>query len=301
MMAEADEAARDAGSATPAVAPASDRRPRLVVPLILAAGWGALFSYSLTYLMEDTPRDGGRQERGIPAEVAALDLPNDVFRPVGVGATRARWRDGGPETTAATDAGARVVPASLSQETGATGAGRLRPEPLPASRPETAAPDGLRPDTSRPDTSRPDTSRPNSTLQDPARQESTPRDAIRAETPRLDGSRMATPRGDAPRRATPRTEYAGIWGPTAVACGARSRRRGYLPATITDDGARAGRTQCRFRNGRREGAAWVVAADCTERGHSWTSQVRLLVEGDRLTWTSAKGTSAYVRCGRRDG
>ena len=293
-MVEADDAARDAATA-PAVATAPDRRPRLAVPLILAAGWGALFTYSLTYLMEDTPRDGAPRDRGSPVETAALGTaafdtaafgaPNDAFRPTGAGPGRPRWRDGGPETTAATEA-ARVVPASLSQEAVPAVANPVRPERFPASRPETAAPDALRQDSSR---------------QDSLRQDSPRQDRAPQETPRLDGPRMATPRAEPARRATPRTEYAGIWGPTAVACGARSRRRGYLPATITDAGAKAGRTQCRFRNGRREGAAWVVAADCTERGHAWTSQVRLLVEGVRLTWTSAKGTSAYVRCGRRDG
>jgi hypothetical protein len=42
-----------------------------------------------------------------------------------------------------------------------------------------------------------------------------------------------------------------------------------------------------------------MAADCSERGRRWTSQVRLLVEHDRLTWTSGKGQANYIRCGRR--
>ncbi|WP_257791899.1 hypothetical protein [Methylobacterium durans] len=44
-----------------------------------------------------------------------------------------------------------------------------------------------------------------------------------------------------------------------------------------------------------------MAADCNDRGRRWTSQVRLLVEGDRLTWSSAKGSSSYLRCPRRAG
>lgn len=96
-------------------------------------------------------------------------------------------------------------------------------------------------------------------------------------------------------------EYAGIWGPTADACSARSRRRGYIPATITPERARAGRTICNFHDGRRVGNAWVVAAECSDRGRHWSSQVRLVVDGDRLTWSSGRGTAAYVRCGRRGG
>lgn len=109
----------------------------------------------------------------------------------------------------------------------------------------------------------------------------------------------ASPRADVP--PIERIDYAGTWGPTTAACGAKSRRRGYIPAVLTAEGAKAGRTLCHFRNGRRDGIAWAVAADCSERGRRWTSQVRLLVDGDRLTWTSAKGSSFYVRCGRRDG
>ncbi|PIU04503.1 MAG: peptidase inhibitor family I36 protein [Methylobacterium sp. CG08_land_8_20_14_0_20_71_15] len=95
-----------------------------------------------------------------------------------------------------------------------------------------------------------------------------------------------------------RPDYVGVWGPNEAACGSRSRRRGYLPAAIDADGAKAGRTVCGFRDGHKAGNTWTVSADCRDRGRRWTSQVRLTVEGDRLTWASAKGTSAYVRCRR---
>jgi hypothetical protein len=99
----------------------------------------------------------------------------------------------------------------------------------------------------------------------------------------------------------PAADYVGTWGPTAEACGAPSRRHGYLPATITPERARAGDTLCTFRDPHRSGNAWTMAAECGDRDRRWSSQVRLIVEGDRLTWTSAWGTSAYIRCGRRTG
>lgn len=98
-----------------------------------------------------------------------------------------------------------------------------------------------------------------------------------------------------------RADFVGVWGPTQAACQAPSRRHGYIQAKISVGGAKAGRTVCSFRDSRRTGNAWVMAADCSDRGRRWSSQVRLTVEGDRLTWSSAKGASAYVRCGRRDG
>lgn len=98
-----------------------------------------------------------------------------------------------------------------------------------------------------------------------------------------------------------RVEYVGTWGPNEAACGARSRRRGYIPAIITPERASAGRTICSFHDGRRSGNTWVMAADCSDRGRRWSSQVRLAVDGDRLTWTSGKGSSSYIRCSRRAG
>lgn len=106
----------------------------------------------------------------------------------------------------------------------------------------------------------------------------------------------------APRPASaPVADYVGTWGPTPAACGSPSRRRGYLPAMITADRARAGRTLCTFHDGHRAGNAWLMAAECTDRGRRWSSQVRLTVDGDRLTWASNRGTAAYVRCNRRAG
>ncbi|MFD0933679.1 peptidase inhibitor family I36 protein, partial [Methylobacterium trifolii] len=99
----------------------------------------------------------------------------------------------------------------------------------------------------------------------------------------------------------PRAEYVGLWGPNPAACGARSRRRGYIPAMISQERAQAGRTICNFHDGHRSGNTWVMAAECSDRGRRWSSQVRLMVEGDRLTWSSAKGSASYVRCNRRAG
>jgi hypothetical protein len=104
-----------------------------------------------------------------------------------------------------------------------------------------------------------------------------------------------------PRPASLSLDYVGMWGPTAEACSAPSRRNGYVPATITPERAKAGETICNFRGTHRAGSGWAMAADCGDREHRWSSQVRLAVSGDRLTWTSAMGTSTYVRCGRRAG
>ncbi|WP_426214240.1 peptidase inhibitor family I36 protein [Methylobacterium sp. NFXW15] len=124
--------------------------------------------------------------------------------------------------------------------------------------------------------------------------------AVAAPVPAPDAIQAVAPTA-ARRPAQASAEYVGTWGPTPAACLSPTRRRGYLPATISADRARAGRTTCTFHDGHRSGAAWLMAAECSDRGRRWSSQVRLLVEGDRLTWTSNRGTSTYVRCGRRAG
>lgn len=104
-----------------------------------------------------------------------------------------------------------------------------------------------------------------------------------------------------PRPASIAADYVGTWGPTADGCGAAARRKGYLPATITPERAKAGDTVCSFRDAHRTGNAWTMAADCGDHDRRWSSKVRLVVDGDHLTWTSAWGSSAYVRCNRRAG
>lgn len=118
--------------------------------------------------------------------------------------------------------------------------------------------------------------------------------------PLAQASRAGAP--NLPVRPAPvNADYVGTWGPTAAACGGRSRRRGYIPATITQDQARAGRTVCTFHDTRRSGGAWVTSAECSDRGRHWLSQVRLIVDDDHLTWSSNRGTVSYTRCGRRSG
>lgn len=201
--------------------PAQESSPyRLTIPLLLAAGWGALLAFSVMFLVED-----GRD----------------------------------PSPFALADRGAREPAAT---------------EPVAHPRPRWQV----------------------------AEDSETAPAVVRTVSAEADALPVAAPTivtAPVPRPAPAQLGYVGTWGPSAYACLAQSKRRGFIPATISENGAKAGHTLCRFRNGRREGAAWTMSADCSERGRNWSAQVRLLVDGDRLTWTSANGSSNYVRCGRR--
>ncbi|KQP55143.1 hypothetical protein ASG40_09085 [Methylobacterium sp. Leaf399] len=222
--------------------PESDGRSLLwlVVPVVLAIGWGIFFAYTAIYLADDTVqrphRDSERAEARTEASAFVM-MPEPARQPASLRPSRGLDRPASPAEPAATDA---IPPDAAAAQPSS---------PVPAkAEPVIAVPAGI------------------------------------------------------PRAADiERAEFVGLWGPTPAACQAPSRRHGYIPARITAGGARAGRTICTFRDGRRAGSAWVVAAECSDRGRRWSSQVRLTVDGDRLTWSSGKGASAYVRCGRRDG
>jgi hypothetical protein len=89
--------------------------------------------------------------------------------------------------------------------------------------------------------------------------------------------------------------YAGMWGADQSACSTRNRKR-LLPTMIDTDGARAGETFCRFKKKQETQSGWNVVANCSNGRERWVANVRLKVQAERLTWSSERGSQAYVRC-----
>ena len=106
----------------------------------------------------------------------------------------------------------------------------------------------------------------------------------------------ATPRHDI-QHAAP-LGIVGIWAPETSSCAPRNAREGVLPAIISEHGARAGETSCIFQNRRQIKSDWRLQANCKNGREHWRSNVRLALKGDRLIWTSERGTQAYIRCRR---
>jgi hypothetical protein len=90
--------------------------------------------------------------------------------------------------------------------------------------------------------------------------------------------------------------FAGVWAPTANACSPKSNSRELLPAVINKDGAWAGDVTCRFRRIKQSGNVAVATSTCSNGRQRWTAKVRLAVVGDRLVWSSERGSQSYVRC-----
>jgi uncharacterized membrane protein len=92
--------------------------------------------------------------------------------------------------------------------------------------------------------------------------------------------------------------FVGIWGADAAACSPQLNQEGLLPAVIDGERAWAGETVCAFEKKKRTVDGWNVVASCSNGRERWTANIRLVVNGNRLTWTSQRGSQSYVRCER---
>jgi hypothetical protein len=88
----------------------------------------------------------------------------------------------------------------------------------------------------------------------------------------------------------------GVWAPDGGTCSARNFREGLLPTVLNTDGAWAGDTFCLFTKQQQTETGWRVVAKCQNPRERWTSNVRLTVSENRLTWASKRGTQSYTRC-----
>ena len=86
--------------------------------------------------------------------------------------------------------------------------------------------------------------------------------------------------------------FVGRWAEEAVDCNPAAGP----PLRISVRQAEKSGTVCKFGPALRDGSAWRVQATCAGGGKTWNSNVSLSVTGDRLTWSSERGTDSFVRC-----
>jgi Putative peptidoglycan binding domain len=69
------------------------------------------------------------------------------------------------------------------------------------------------------------------------------------------------------------------------------------PITITARRAEGFGASCEFHSTQRETSnAWRLRAECSSNTERWTANIRLTVSTSKLTWSSERGTTTYVRC-----
>jgi hypothetical protein len=69
------------------------------------------------------------------------------------------------------------------------------------------------------------------------------------------------------------------------------------PITITARRAEGFGASCEFHSTQRESSnAWRLRAECASKTERWNANIRLTVSTSKLTWSSERGTTTYVRC-----
>jgi hypothetical protein len=69
------------------------------------------------------------------------------------------------------------------------------------------------------------------------------------------------------------------------------------PLTITARRAQAFGATCEFHSTQRESmTVWRLRAACANDSESWNANIRFTLSGSKLTWSSERGTTTYVRC-----
>jgi len=96
---------------------------------------------------------------------------------------------------------------------------------------------------------------------------------------------------DAKAAKTSDISFIGAWGVNAEECGKS-------PVKVTARrAADAFGAACEFRSTERESSnVWRVRALCTNEGEHWNANIRFTLSRSKLTWSSERGTTTYVRC-----
>jgi peptidoglycan hydrolase-like protein with peptidoglycan-binding domain len=96
-------------------------------------------------------------------------------------------------------------------------------------------------------------------------------------------------------RAPAMGTFVGGWGINVDNC--RQAQDNRSPLRINTRGAEAFSTTCQFNSTQRESAnEWRIRASCADEHDRWNANIRLTLAGGRLTWTSERGTTTYLRC-----
>jgi Putative peptidoglycan binding domain len=88
----------------------------------------------------------------------------------------------------------------------------------------------------------------------------------------------------------PEISFVGGWGVDAAQCR-------QSPVTITARRAKTDGVACEFNSTRQESSnVWRLQARCDDKTERWNANVRFTLSGNKLTWSSERGMTIYVRC-----
>jgi hypothetical protein len=95
---------------------------------------------------------------------------------------------------------------------------------------------------------------------------------------------------DAIAAKIPDVSFIGGWGVDVAQC--RESR-----LTISTSRAETSGAACEFSSTQRESSnVWRLRAQCVSGGERWNANIRFTISGNKLIWSSERGTTTYVRC-----
>jgi peptidoglycan hydrolase-like protein with peptidoglycan-binding domain len=95
---------------------------------------------------------------------------------------------------------------------------------------------------------------------------------------------------DAKAANTSDISFIGGWGIDAAECRES-------PITITARRAETVGGACEFHSTQRETSnVWRLRAECASKTERWNANIRFTVSASKLTWSSERGTTTYMRC-----
>jgi hypothetical protein len=95
---------------------------------------------------------------------------------------------------------------------------------------------------------------------------------------------------DANAASTSDISFIGGWGVDGAQCREE-------PLTITERRAEVSGASCEFRSTQRESLnVWRLRAQCAKDGERWNANIRFTLSGNKLIWSSERGTTTYMRC-----
>jgi hypothetical protein len=99
----------------------------------------------------------------------------------------------------------------------------------------------------------------------------------------------------APVPSSTSQSFVGGWGVDLADCRQSQGGRGHL--TITARRAEAFGSVCEFQSAQQEAPnMWRLQARCASSSERWNANIRFTILGNKLTWSSERGTVVYVRC-----
>jgi len=92
--------------------------------------------------------------------------------------------------------------------------------------------------------------------------------------------------------------FIGRWGLDIDQC--QEVQGGNAPITISSHRAKTAGAACDFRSVKREATnSWRIRALCSDDRDSWDANISLKFNGSKLSWSSERGTTTYLRCPRK--